>query len=188
MKLNQHIWEEPGNCFGGMGDQEDRKPAPTLSVIQRLDRLDHQILEERHGLSARHPNDLVARKVDPRDECKSISSVLEEVHQKGTLVERVAMLEDRVLQLSLEIDSGNTWKSNSSCAFTEKIGNSERYPDTAVREKNCEDAAMIPGENNNLSPLKTQKMGCAPKPKGRGEGKRSVLKRREWFGCFRVEC
>lgn len=59
-----------------------------------------QILEERHGPSARHPNDLVMRKAEPQDECKSISSALEEVQLKGTLVERVAMLENRLLQVA----------------------------------------------------------------------------------------
>lgn len=44
MQLNQHLREEVGNSFGSMDDQEeDRKPSKTLSVLQRLDRLDQLV-------------------------------------------------------------------------------------------------------------------------------------------------
>lgn len=62
--------------------------------------LQMQTLEESHGLSARHPNDLAVKKFEPQDECKSISLALEEVHHKGTLVDRVAILENRLLQVA----------------------------------------------------------------------------------------
>lgn len=60
-----------------------------------------QVLEERHSLLAMPPNDLVTRKVEPHDECKSVSSAMEEVHHKCTSMEQLAMLKERVLQLAL---------------------------------------------------------------------------------------
>lgn len=57
-------------------------------------------MEEKHCLSSIFSSgDLV--KVEDQEQCKTISSALEEVHHKGTLMDRVAMLEDRVLQVFL---------------------------------------------------------------------------------------
>ncbi|GAA0173467.1 hypothetical protein LIER_27075 [Lithospermum erythrorhizon] len=108
------------------GQQNFHESFSSLPILPRLDRLDRvlQFLEERHSLPKRLSTDF-SKKVeygdqeytriheleDPR---KSLSSVLEEVHHKGTLVERLAMLENRVLQLSMDILEGNTSGSNSS--------------------------------------------------------------------------
>ncbi|PWA99773.1 ccc1 family [Artemisia annua] len=45
---------------------------------------------------------------------------LDDVHQKGTLIDRVAMLENRVLQLSLDMDEGSISRSSSSTAYATK--------------------------------------------------------------------
>lgn len=56
-----------------------------------------QLLEERHSLSRR---ELSSTAIVEKDECKDLSSALEEVHHKGTLMERLSVLENRVLQVS----------------------------------------------------------------------------------------
>ncbi|KAK0603195.1 hypothetical protein LWI29_002364 [Acer saccharum] len=48
------------------------------------------------------------------DDFKTLSSALDEVHRKGILIERLTLLENRVLQLSLEMEAvGNTSGSSS---------------------------------------------------------------------------
>ncbi|GFQ01776.1 hypothetical protein PHJA_002321500 [Phtheirospermum japonicum] len=54
--------------------------------------------------------------VESSNDCKTLFSALEEVQHKGTLIDRLALLENRVLQLSLEMDEGNTSRSSSSTA------------------------------------------------------------------------
>ncbi|XP_044492237.1 uncharacterized protein LOC123215708 [Mangifera indica] len=86
----------------------DHQEKPVLSRLDRLDRL-VQLLEERHYSSSR-----VTTKLNKEEECKTLSSALEEVNHKGTLMERLTMLESQVLQLSLKMEVGNTSKSSSS--------------------------------------------------------------------------
>ncbi|KAL2482731.1 uncharacterized protein Fot_44175 [Forsythia ovata] len=95
-----------------MEHHEIQETISFLPVIPRLDRLDRllQLLEERHSLSRREFSTTFVEK----DECKTLSSAVEEVQHKGTLMERLSVLENRVLQLSLEMDEGNTSKSSSS--------------------------------------------------------------------------
>lgn len=57
-------------------------------------------LEEKHSLSGRHTAKSVVRTVEAEDQCKNLSSALEEVQHKGTLMDRLEMLENRVLQVS----------------------------------------------------------------------------------------
>ncbi|KAA8547624.1 hypothetical protein F0562_004053 [Nyssa sinensis] len=83
-----------------MEQEEKLELNSPLPVLPRLDRLDRllQLLEEKHGLSGRHSSSSVDRKMESEDQCKSLSTALEEVHHKGTLMERLAILENRVLQ------------------------------------------------------------------------------------------
>lgn len=53
-----------------------------------------QLLEERHYSSSP-----VTTKLKKEEECKTLSSALEEVNHKGTLMERLTMLESQVLQV-----------------------------------------------------------------------------------------
>ncbi|GJR01154.1 RNA-directed DNA polymerase, eukaryota [Tanacetum coccineum] len=87
---------------------------PTLPVLPRLDRLDRllELLEKKHAQSRRFGS-ITANNDDDNDDndykektvnhlsCKTLSSALYDVHQKGTLIDRVAMLENRVLQFSV---------------------------------------------------------------------------------------
>ncbi|MQL76755.1 hypothetical protein Taro_009156, partial [Colocasia esculenta] len=59
-------------------------------------------LEEKHSLSERCSSAGEAPSVELNKQCKPLSSVLEEVPSRGTLMERVEMLESRVLQLCLD--------------------------------------------------------------------------------------
>ncbi|XP_059298354.1 uncharacterized protein LOC132051075 [Lycium ferocissimum] len=103
-----------------MNQQENQDLASSLPALPRLDRLDRlvQLLEEKHGLSGR--DTALKKEEGEEDESKTnltLSSALEEVHHKGTLMERLALLETRVLQLSqisLDMDEGNTSRSSSS--------------------------------------------------------------------------
>lgn len=61
-----------------------------------------QLLEEKYGTSGRHLTTSVIRKTEKEEDShsKPLSFALEEVRQKGTLMDRLAMLENRVLQVS----------------------------------------------------------------------------------------
>ncbi|GKV21854.1 hypothetical protein SLEP1_g31793 [Rubroshorea leprosula] len=85
-------------------------------VLPRLDRLELLVksLEERHSSCK---NDVpVGEFMEPEVESRTLSSALEEVNRKGTLIERLSALENRVLKLSLDLDIGNTTLRTSSSA------------------------------------------------------------------------
>ncbi|CAN4080413.1 unnamed protein product [Withania somnifera] len=97
-----------------MTQLESKDLASSLPLLPRLHRLDFllQVLEEKHGLSG--GNDKSGEEENIADYCKatvSLSSALEEAHHKGTLVERLTALENRLFKLSLEMDEGNTSRS-----------------------------------------------------------------------------
>ncbi|CAN4081780.1 unnamed protein product [Withania somnifera] len=143
-----------------MKQLESKDLASSLPVLQRLDRLDFllQVLEEKHGLSGR--NDSVLEKLGEDEDinaeyCKrtvSLSSALEEVHHKGTLVERLTTLENRVLKLSLEMDEGNTSRSSSS-----KSRNDNEDEKANLKEKQLKEEASST-EAASLSNGKTDKV------------------------------
>lgn len=59
------------------------------------------ILEERHRNTAPHSDAVADKRLKLQEEqCKNVVSALEEVHYKGTLLERVAVLENRVIKVS----------------------------------------------------------------------------------------
>ncbi|KAL3624143.1 hypothetical protein CASFOL_032959 [Castilleja foliolosa] len=88
-----------------MDRNENQETNSFVPVIARLDRLDRvlKLLEEKHNSMS-----------SKREDYKTLSLALEEVQHKGTVIDRIALLENRVLQLSLEMDEGNTSKSSSS--------------------------------------------------------------------------
>ena len=59
-----------------------------------------QFLEEKHFFERKQysSGSAVGESLPEDQEFKTLSSAMEEVHHKGTLMERVAMLENRVLQ------------------------------------------------------------------------------------------
>ncbi|XP_015159725.1 uncharacterized protein [Solanum tuberosum] len=91
--------------------------ASSLPVLPRLDRLDFllQVLEEKHGMSPKNEKG----EEEDSEYCSStlsLSTALQQVHHKGTLVDRLTALENRVfkLQLSLEMEEEKTSRSSSS--------------------------------------------------------------------------
>lgn len=65
-----------------------------------------QFLEEKHCFSSKHSSSSCSfpacessEPAQDRESYKTLSSAIEEVNRKGTLMERVAMLENRVLQV-----------------------------------------------------------------------------------------
>ncbi|KAH0768432.1 hypothetical protein KY290_003502 [Solanum tuberosum] len=89
--------------------------ASSLPVLPRLDRLDFllQVLEEKHGMSPKNEKG----EEENSEYCRStlsLSTALEEVHHKGTLVDRLTALENRVFKLSLEMEEEKTSRSSSS--------------------------------------------------------------------------
>ncbi|KAL3376609.1 hypothetical protein AABB24_003176 [Solanum stoloniferum] len=99
-----------------MKDLDSKDLASSLPVLPRLDRLDFllQVLEEKHGMS---PKNEKGEEEEDSEYCRStlsLSTALEEVHHKGTLVDRLTALENRVFKLSLEMEEGKTSRSSSS--------------------------------------------------------------------------
>ncbi|CAN1159506.1 hypothetical protein LINPERPRIM_LOCUS22269 [Linum perenne] len=91
---------------------ENQGVATFCPILSRLDRLDRMLkfLEDRYFLMENPAPCSVTPKteaVDVEDECISLSSALELVKQKGNVVERLEFLENRILQLSLELKIGN---------------------------------------------------------------------------------
>ncbi|KAD3640623.1 hypothetical protein E3N88_29846 [Mikania micrantha] len=80
-----------------------------MPVLPRIDRLDRllELLEEKHGKSRMlgSANDEDDSDIDHKEKnvdqpnCKTLSSALNDVHYKGTLIDRLAVLENRVLQV-----------------------------------------------------------------------------------------
>ncbi|KAK3034173.1 hypothetical protein RJ639_034313 [Escallonia herrerae] len=108
-------------------DQDEKRESTSvpMPVLPRLDRLDRllQLMEEKHSLSGRHSSKPAVANLVEEVHSKTLSSALEEVDHKGTLMERLATLENRVFQLGLDMDEGNTSRSSSSTALVfEKSG------------------------------------------------------------------
>ncbi|CAL5371447.1 unnamed protein product [Camellia sinensis] len=97
-----------------------------------------QLLEEKHSLLGSHSNSTkpVVRKMETEeeeeDECKTLSNALEEVLHKGSLMDRLQMLEKR---LSIYMDEGNTSRSSSlTVPISEKIGQSSGLSSSVTKE------------------------------------------------------
>ncbi|CAA3002569.1 Hypothetical predicted protein [Olea europaea subsp. europaea] len=157
-----------------MEHQEMQETATFLPVILRLDRLDRllQLLEERHSLSRR---EISSTAIVEKDECKDLSSALEEVHHKGTLMERLSVLENRVLQLSLEMDEGNTSKSSSS---TVQVSQGIRNLDSELCNETRQDENVI---------ITTQEIEGPPavQTAQQKSERRRKKAHKKWLGLFR---
>ncbi|KAL3840741.1 hypothetical protein ACJIZ3_025332 [Penstemon smallii] len=160
------------------------------AVIPRLDRLDRllQLLEEKHSLLRRDfsgNNNNCAYTIG-NDDCKTLTTVLEEVQHKGTLMERLSTLENRVLQLSLEMDEENTSKYSSSSTFqicsetTAKKDSDISIPSRQEREDH--EPIIQPQEGASSAHEFVTKRRAQDKSKG-GNQKRKI--QRKWLGLFR---
>ncbi|XP_060192562.1 uncharacterized protein LOC132622059 isoform X2 [Lycium barbarum] len=133
-----------------MKQQENKDLVSSLPVIPRLDRLDFLILEEKQGRN--FSDSVIIKKTEEEDNeyCKtlSLSSALEEVHHKGTLIERLTALENRVLKLSLVMDEAKSSSSKSRDDKDEKAN---------LQQKQLEEKASTT-EAASLSTGKTDKV------------------------------
>ncbi|XP_034225362.1 uncharacterized protein LOC117635130 isoform X3 [Prunus dulcis] len=90
-----------------MAQHEEQDISSPMPILRRLDRLDRllQFLEHKHCLSASHSSSPACKTMEPvlDYQRKTLASAIEEAHQKGTLMERVAVLENRVLQGEPEV-------------------------------------------------------------------------------------
>ncbi|KAL5752243.1 hypothetical protein ACOSP7_022430 [Xanthoceras sorbifolium] len=173
--------------------QEQQQVSPFLSVLSRLDRLDRwvQLLEERHCSSP-----VIRKMMKTEDECKSLSSALEEVQDKGTLIERLTLLEKRVLQLSLEMEVGNTSRS-SSCSnqIPKKIEDKSDICSVMVKEQGG--LEIDKGFSSCDVPIQRELYGEILQQESRlvktNETKSEVVsqrgrRRRRWVGWFGMGC
>ncbi|KAL7134618.1 hypothetical protein ABFS83_11G039500 [Erythranthe nasuta] len=174
-----------------MDHEENQETDSFVPVIPRLDRLDCVIDEqpivvqlklledEKHSLLLSSRRDFC---------CKTLSSALEEVQHKGTLLERLTALENRVLQLSLEIDQGNTSKSSSSTV--------EASENKIVHEKSDENSVTAIRQDKQDPPPTIQAQEGASSADGfvrlvtaKQEIERQRKKtRKKWLGLFRFSC
>ncbi|KAJ1388906.1 hypothetical protein SESBI_38719 [Sesbania bispinosa] len=133
-----------------MNTDERNDFAPPLSILQRLDRLEHMVLflEERHCCTTGHSVSDFDKCLKQEDQCKSLSYALEEVHHKGTLLDRVALLENRVIQLCMDMDLGNTSRSSSSTA--EKLGHGSGSLEASGLKENVNMATTLQEKEDPL--------------------------------------
>ncbi|XP_009766195.1 uncharacterized protein [Nicotiana sylvestris] len=177
-----------------MNRLENKDLTCSLPVIPRLDRLDFllQLLEEKHGLSGRHSLNTVVKKAEEEEEEEetqtlTLSSALEQVHLKGTLIERLTALENRVSQLSLEMDEGNTTRSSStkssrhdSVAYT--AARSEEDEKANLQERQLEEEASTTKATSLAEKTDHKVVGNA---KMRRYPSKSY---RKWLGWLHVRC
>ncbi|XAR58088.1 hypothetical protein NMG60_11026469 [Bertholletia excelsa] len=134
-----------------------------------------QFLEEKQSLSTRcsRPEPL------EEDHCKPISSAIEEVHHKGTLMERLEVLENRVFELSITMEKENTSRSSSSAALgSEKFGHSSGLSSETKEEEEEEDEE---GESSAQASL--------PQPQISQDSRRQRRKGyRKWLGWLPMGC
>ncbi|KAF7129784.1 hypothetical protein RHSIM_Rhsim10G0190400 [Rhododendron simsii] len=185
--------------------EEKQEFTSALPVLPRLDRLGRllQLLEEKHNTnSEKHvPQPVQIRDTKEQEEeeeegdkkCRTLSNALDEVHHKGTLMERLEMLEKRVLQLSLEIDEQNTSKSSTSStvAVSEKLGNSSGLSSVTKDDQDVT-SSTLEGRPDPLVVQEEKVYAQAPVTflENRHNGRKQKSKpSRVWRRCFRVvEC
>ncbi|KAF6174226.1 hypothetical protein GIB67_033758 [Kingdonia uniflora] len=164
-----------------------------MPIISRLDRLDHlmQYLEEKQNLSRRCNEASLGWTEDDvpdKQQCKPLSSALDEVHLKGTLMERVAMLENRFVQLNLEMEEGNISRSSSST-----VAVPENTKHCLPQKKDGEVLNGSKKEGDNIIPEEdfqevcTIKLQCSSKRRMR-KGNLSIMRYRKWLGWFQMGC
>ncbi|KAL7093426.1 hypothetical protein ACP275_11G040600 [Erythranthe tilingii] len=157
-------------------NQETDSFVPVIPRLDRLDRVLKLLEEEKHSL-------LSSR----RDFCcKTLSSALQEVQHKGTLIERLTALENRVLQPG-KIDQGNTSKSSSSTV--------EASEAKTVHKRNDQNSATAIGQDKQDPPTIQAQEGASS-----ADGfvrlvtaKQEIVRqrkktRKKWLGLFRLSC
>ncbi|CAL5359610.1 unnamed protein product [Camellia sinensis] len=89
-----------------MMGEDNKRCHSSIPLVSRLDRLDSivKFIEGKEKLR-RWSNQSLVRRVDRQ--CKPLDVAVREANSKGSLLDRVASLEDRLIQLCLEIESSN---------------------------------------------------------------------------------
>ncbi|XP_009631562.1 uncharacterized protein [Nicotiana tomentosiformis] len=188
-----------------MIQQENQYLASSLPTLPRLDRLDRllQLLEEKHGISGRRHSPNKKAEVQLEDQCKTLtlSSALEQVHHKGTLMERLSVLETRVLQLSQisqDMDEGNLSRSSSSTgplSFSDKSGHTSVTSTVLTGQDEDEKANLHEKIKDPLAVAVEEKdlsiEGSLTKKKEQSTNMSRIKRRkshRKWPGWLRLRC
>ncbi|KAG9456608.1 hypothetical protein H6P81_001116 [Aristolochia fimbriata] len=167
------------------GEEEQQEmPMPILARLDRLDRL-VLYLEETRNLPARRSGDFIPIKMGVEKQLKPLSSALDEVHFKGTLLERIDILENRVLQLSLVIEDGSTSSSstfltteNIECSFLKKDDSSNTNVYGTEHEQDKEQISEEEQTCTIRGCKKVRKQKAVP----------PVRRRKKWLGWLQMGC
>ncbi|KAK9144518.1 hypothetical protein Sjap_004421 [Stephania japonica] len=99
-----------------MGDEEfgiNGRAHPSMAVMSRLDRLDSMMrcLERRQG-SPRWTRGGSSSNLNNLQNMKSLEAAVKEIQSKGSILDRVASLENRLFQLCLELEGSSSYSSS----------------------------------------------------------------------------
>ncbi|XP_057767989.1 uncharacterized protein LOC130988221 isoform X2 [Salvia miltiorrhiza] len=159
-----------------------------LPVIARLDRLDRLLVEEKRSISKTDR----ACVAESKNECKTLSSALEEVHHKGTLMERLALLEKRVLELSLEINEGNTTSRSSSTSSTLQGSEMVGENDSELKHKSENGDAINKQQMRDPSTIQAQEKASPAdevvKERAARSRRQKTKSQKKWPWLFRHPC
>ncbi|RZC54796.1 hypothetical protein C5167_013654 [Papaver somniferum] len=178
-----------------MEHEENQKSSspPPISIFSRLDRLDRVVhyMEEKHSMSQREFS--TAKDFD-YNRVKPLATALDEIRVKGTLVERITMLESSVLQLvSIEMEEGTYSSSSSSTFAVPENAGLEIFPTKQGRAKfssflNEKDDYATPSESS----LEEEHNMISNKPRSKRKGRSPALMMSslryhgKWLGCFHM--
>ncbi|XP_068647873.1 uncharacterized protein [Aristolochia californica] len=168
---------------------EEEQHQMSIPVLARLDRLDRLLLyfEETRNLSARRSVDFLSIKAGLEKQSKPLSWVLEEVQFKGTLMERIAILESRVLQLSLDMEEGSTTSSSTLLTSDNTLSTFLKKDDTRTAPVSGKEHKQDKIEGKVFKEAQTSTIhGCMKVRK-----QKAVLTKRgyrKWFGWLQMRC
>ncbi|ESR45152.1 hypothetical protein CICLE_v10002723mg [Citrus x clementina] len=164
-----------------MNHQEEQEllSQSTLPVLSRLDRLDRLVSDFFFCVCI--------MKSSTEDQCKTLAYALEEVNYKGTLMERLTMLENRVLELSLVMEEVEKTSRSSSCTIerAEKIEHKLSF--TAITSQDDDTINSSQGTTNLV-----EASACERKSKGGHKDRRwrnvALIRHNKWLGWFPMGC
>ncbi|CAI0556885.1 unnamed protein product [Linum tenue] len=122
-----------------MAEKENQEVPTVAPILTRLDRLDRmlQFLEDKYLVQEKPKTEAAVKVVTEDHQCMSLSAALELVKQKGSVVERLEFLENRILQLSLEMEVGNnnSTSRSSSVMVTEPESGDDDHKHLIVKQE-----------------------------------------------------
>ncbi|KAL6175999.1 hypothetical protein ACLB2K_052635 [Fragaria x ananassa] len=106
-----------------MNDKTHSDPSSSMSLVSRLDHLDFLIkyLERKQNLAKLESNNgsSSAGGELKKKQCMPVDMALKETHFKGSLMDRVAALENRLFQLCLEKESSSSSSTSTQASSGE---------------------------------------------------------------------